>query len=648
MSEETIISSGAILIVGMILFYMIIGSIIEKYKLIIGHEASLAILLGMLLSYFTYTFQHVELTVMLTFNENFFFYFCLPPIVFASGYSMQRQNFFANFNNIMIFGLLNTMVQFTLFSVFTWLIFNYFTFFKYHGATGQYEEFKLTIFEILLMSSLLCSSDVVAAVSLINSEKQPKLFSLVFGEGVTNDAISIILFNAVIQFSGPGASFTAWTPLKIMGSFLKLGFFSLLIGIFVALLSAKITKECRFLTIKPVIECNFVFCMGYLAYSISERASMSGIITLLACGVLLAKYCWYNLSPQSKQATSLAFNMIGYAAEAFVFGYIGLTFFSYVHYEWSWRLFVGEVIVVFVGRFSGTIGIIKILGLFGYKAGIGLKELTFISYAGMIRGAVAFGLVLKIDHEVTNRSVIITTSLGLVVFTTVFMGSTVALIQRLLFGKDVDDHHDEAINADKNSKGKSEMSHHEIVEHPNIEDIKKEKEAMIKKFGQMDNENEQPEKKESKFSQFIKDFDSNKLKPFLIYKYDKFEHKRLKEYNDMMINQGEEIERDYVKQGSLRGSFDQRSQGSSKLQGKMRYFGSSDNLNQYKGLKKMRSKQFDGGNAIKEEQELENYNIQSPEGTRKKKIDSSMDQDFEKGLLDNHNKLNSGLLNKKS
>jgi len=70
----------------------------------------------------------------------------------------------------------------------------------------------------------------------------------------------------------------------------------------------------------------------------------------------------------------------------------------------------------------------KLYRIFGYKSGIGLKELTFISYAGMIRGAVAFGLVLKIDKDVANRSVIVTTSLGLVVFTTVIMGSTVALI----------------------------------------------------------------------------------------------------------------------------------------------------------------------------------------------------------------------------
>lgn len=46
----------------------------------------------------------------------------------------------------------------------------------------------------------------------------------------------------------------------------------------------------------------------------------------------------------------------------------------------------------------------------------------------MIRGAVAFGLVLRIPDSITNRSVIVTTSLTLVVFTTVVLGSTVATV----------------------------------------------------------------------------------------------------------------------------------------------------------------------------------------------------------------------------
>lgn len=84
---------------------------------------------------------------------------------------------------------------------------------------------------------------------------------------------------------------------------------------------------------------------------------------------------------------------------------------------------------------------------------------------------------------------------------------------------------------------------------------------------------------------YFKNLDANKLKPFLIYKYDKVGHRRLKEYNYMMLNQGEQIEQNYVKEGSLRSSFDAReatptggAMALAKLNAKVRSFGSSDNL----------------------------------------------------------------------
>ena len=70
-----------------------------------------------------------------------------------------------------------------------------------NGKTGVVSVLELSTIEVMIMSALLCSSDVIAAVSLISPEKQPKLFSLVFGEGITNDAVSIILFNTVVNFS---------------------------------------------------------------------------------------------------------------------------------------------------------------------------------------------------------------------------------------------------------------------------------------------------------------------------------------------------------------------------------------------------------------------------------------------------------------
>lgn len=87
-----------------------------------------------------------------------------------------------------------------------------------------------------------------------------------------------------------------------------------------------------------------------------------------------------------------------------------------------------------IGRGFGTFGLIGIFKLLGIDHNISLKELTFIWYAGLIRGAIAFGLVLRIDGaQFVNRDVIVTTSLTLVVFTTVFFGSTVGVLREFLF-----------------------------------------------------------------------------------------------------------------------------------------------------------------------------------------------------------------------
>lgn len=52
MSE--ILSEGAIVTLIMIMFYMSAGTLIEKYNLNFGHEASLTILLGMIISFFAF------------------------------------------------------------------------------------------------------------------------------------------------------------------------------------------------------------------------------------------------------------------------------------------------------------------------------------------------------------------------------------------------------------------------------------------------------------------------------------------------------------------------------------------------------------------------------------------------------------------
>jgi NhaP-type Na+/H+ or K+/H+ antiporter len=117
-------------------------------------------------------------------------------------------------------------------------------------------------------------------------------------------------------------------------------------------------RSWRFLTHSAIKEVLLVFCFGYLAYGLGEIAKMSGIICLLTTGVVFAHYGWFNLSPQGKNLSSATFQVIGFGLEAFVFCYLGLSFFSFVDKEWSWEFILLEGLICIIARFIGTVGLI--------------------------------------------------------------------------------------------------------------------------------------------------------------------------------------------------------------------------------------------------------------------------------------------------
>jgi NhaP-type Na+/H+ or K+/H+ antiporter len=168
--------------------------------------------------------------------------------------------------NVTLFGIVGTFIAFFVFVGGTYLYFNVIAkgeITQIDGSTGLESVLNLNMHEILLMGSLLCSTDTVAAISLLDPIETPKLFSVVFGEGVVNDGVVIILFNAINAFFGEGtdhhsevsAGFSLSDAGNLLIDFISLGIMSLLWGIFCGFACAYMLKRwVIFMAAKPDIK----------------------------------------------------------------------------------------------------------------------------------------------------------------------------------------------------------------------------------------------------------------------------------------------------------------------------------------------------------------------------------------------------------
>jgi len=185
---------------------------------------------------------------------------------------MDKKVFFNNFSSVIAFGVFGTILQFSLFAFGLYLLNKLHIFAKtgLGNLVSSYLPFELSPFEMLLMGALICSSDPVAAIAVVRQDQQPKLFSVVVGEGITNDAVGIIIFETVMHYGGSHASTNWLTGVKIVASFVSLCLISTVIGCAIGMVSSLVFKFFRGLTLSSSVECILVYCFGYISYLTAE------------------------------------------------------------------------------------------------------------------------------------------------------------------------------------------------------------------------------------------------------------------------------------------------------------------------------------------------------------------------------------------
>ncbi|XP_010545261.1 PREDICTED: sodium/hydrogen exchanger 4 [Tarenaya hassleriana] len=401
---------------------LVIGHLLEENRWV--NESITAILVGGVSGTVILLISKGKSSHILVFDEQLFFIYLLPPIIFNAGFQVKKKQFFQNFLTIMSFGVVGVFISTFIIAAGSWWLF------PKLGFAG------LTARDYLAIGTIFSSTDTVCTLQILHQDETPFLYSLVFGEGVVNDATSVVLFNAVQKIHVE--KFNGWAALHILGDFLYLFSSSTVLGVGAGLLTSYVLRTFYFGRHSSTRELAIMVLMAYLSYMLAELFSLSGILTVFFCGILMSHYAWHNVTESSKITSKHVFSMMSFIAETFIFLYVGMDALDIGKWRTSKLGFGGSVGV------SSTIVALVLLGRVAFvfplsvltnftnrsaerNAYISFKHQVIIWWAGLMRGAVSIALAFKqftfsgVTLDPLNAAMITNTTI-VVLFTTLVFG----------------------------------------------------------------------------------------------------------------------------------------------------------------------------------------------------------------------------------
>lgn len=353
------------------------------------------------------------------FNPTAFFLILLPPIIFDSGYSLHKGNFFANIGSIVVFAVFGTAVSAIVIGGGIYLL----------GKGGV--AFQLDLRESFAFGSLISAVDPVATLAIFHAlDVDPTLNMLVFGESILNDAVSIVMTNTILEMGSEqyadSSSFEIF--FSAVGNFLVMFSASAAIGIAFALISALLLKHVD-LRSTPSLELGTMLIFSYAPYGLAEGLKLSGIMAILFCGIVMSHYTHFNLSPMTQITVQSIFRTTAFMAETCVFAYLGMAIFSFKH-QFRPAFVIWTIILCLLGR---AVNIYPLSSLVNQFRDVKISRKTqFIMWFSGLRGAVAFALVLHLQLDDEKRHVLITSTLIIIMFTILCLGGSTLPLLKLL------------------------------------------------------------------------------------------------------------------------------------------------------------------------------------------------------------------------
>ncbi len=340
-------------------------------------------------------------------DPHFILFVFLPTLIFEAAFAMDVHVFKRSIANVVLLAVPGLLIGTALL-----------------GGMALFFPYNWDWTVALMFGTLLSATDPVAVVALLKElGASKKLATLIEGESLLNDGTAIVIF--MVFLSAVTASGEIGTFEGILGNFSWVAFGGIVLGLIIA---AATIWWLRHVFNDALVEITLTVAAAYLVFYIAESfLHVSGVLALVALGLLLAGVGRTRISPEVEGFLHQFWEMTAYLANTLIFILVGVVIAE--------RASVGTLEdwvilgLLYVGIHVVRAIVIATLYPILRKSGYGLppKEAIVLWWGGL-RGAVGLALGLLVAQNMLIpeeiRGQILFHCAGIVALTLLINGTT--------------------------------------------------------------------------------------------------------------------------------------------------------------------------------------------------------------------------------
>jgi CPA1 family monovalent cation:H+ antiporter len=274
----------------------------------------------------------------------------------------------------------------------------------------------------LVFGALIAATDPVAVVALFRTLGVPKrLTTLIEGESLFNDGTAIVVFNLMLA-----VALTSKVDLiASVSNFFLVSIGGFAVGLIFGWLVAQIISRVD----NYLIETTLTTILAFGSYLVSERLGFSGVLAVVAAGLVNGNTSQHGMSPTSRIVIFNFWEYVAFLANSTLFLLIGLQV-NITSLISSWQPILWAILAVFIARSIVVYGLSWLVNRVAEPIPIRWQH---ILNWGDLRGAISLALVLSLPVTLgSQRDLLRVMAFGVVLFTLLVQSTSMSPLIRWL------------------------------------------------------------------------------------------------------------------------------------------------------------------------------------------------------------------------